>query len=132
MRAVCFLALGIGFTVGCSGSVPTTSPQEERIYDVSWLVLCRDYPTASAYTNKRVRIRLDKDSFSIAGREIRVWANQPMDAPPILICVCHDTIPPGENLIVSGVCRGPTRDGVVRTRTADFYVVVDHCFVTAR
>lgn len=124
----------VSMLVSCKPDVtPTTLPKQEHIYDVGWPVLIRDYATAYSYTNLRVRIRFDKGDYKIEGNELRVYAAE-NGAPPIIVVRFTQPVfgGPLSSIIVTGLCQGPTRDGIWRNRNADYCVTLTDSMITAR
>jgi hypothetical protein len=110
---------------GCGPAPRPTDPvPPPEIHDVHWTALTRDYPTASSYAGRTVRVRLAKGEYAHEGNELRVWAND-RTVPAILLIRLAAPPPPGDGpLVVVGTCRGATRDGVWRSPRADYFVTV--------
>lgn len=112
---------------GCSRPQPTGP---EQVWDVSAGHLTRDLPTSQSYAGRMVRVRLDRGTYSVSGRDIHVSGTVPF-TPAILVFHCRE--PQGEgarlSLVVTGRCLPPKRDYIFRTALADFGVEVADCSV---
>ena len=115
---VCLLA-------GC-GPAERTQPQPVR---PSYLVdAYRDGPLAanSRYTNQRVVCTLPAMSYSVAESGVG-WLTGAPGVPPAVIFSCT---PPADNkqaVEITGICKGPIKDGRRRGFNVDFYVLVADC-----
>lgn len=123
-------------SAGCgekpASPVPAPVPAK-TVYDVSAGAILRDHDTASGFAGHSVRVRLDTNEYTTDGREVRVWAGI-RSVPPALVFKLNGP-PAGAAalsgpIVVTGVCRGPVRDGVWRAPRIDFCVYVDDATAT--
>lgn len=124
------LLLGICLCVSCGPTVSSTK-KDQPIYDVAWISLSNDYHTANSYRNQRVRIRIDASDYEVVGNSIQVYLGKKA-TPCFIKCDCREVPPSKSNLIISGTCLGPTRDGIWRSPRTDFYITVVDCVVSSR
>ena len=118
-------------TLGCGPSTPTRQEPPPAIFDVNYRVLVRDLPTASSYTGRRVRVRIDRSEYVVVDHSIHLWATE-RGARPALILHFMDTPPAGVNLTVTGTCGSPVEDGLWRGPRCDFSLTVTDCAWTVR
>lgn len=127
------LVLLIAFGSCACRPSPTTRPEPPSPpTDVRWTTLIRDHTTAKRYSGVTVRIVLEPREYEFSGGEIRVWASA-RTMPPVLIFHLFPGHPPVSGPVtVVGVCSAPVRDGIVRDRGIDYFIVVENCVVTPR
>ena len=94
----------------------------------------RDNPRGTVYTDHRVQVRLDPRTYSVDGTTVQFFTGLP-NTPPVVIFRCTDRIisearPEHHHLILSGICRGPTRDGIRKADRIAFTIFIDDCRVT--
>lgn len=122
---VCVLAL-------TSAACGPTNPNPAQVYDVGVYTLARDIQTAESYAGCMIRVRVERSKYTAAGSSVHVHGTVP-DTPPLVIFVCVGAVPADapRGLVLTGRCKGPTRDGVFRTARADFVVTVLDCSAVA-
>ena len=132
MKRLALLLMTTSSCFACRSSTPPTiQTPSETIYDVTWVTLIRDYQTANAYKNLRVRIRLNSTDYEIRGTEIHIWAGS-KSAPPVIVCKVAAVGDKLRDVVLVGLCRGPVRDNVWRSPRTDFGIVIEDCLVTVR
>lgn len=119
-----------GIALGCGTSAPTGKPARQ----VGWTALVDEYradPAAADrnYRNNAIQVYLPAKSYRVEPGRISAYFGLP-GTPGALV---FDCTPPETNsapLLVSGLCRGRTNDGVERANKTLFYVRVEYCTVT--
>ena len=128
LRGLIVLAapLVLATIVGCPPAPEPTTQTNTKIHDVGWVGMTRDFNTALAFKGHRVRIRIEANEYTIVGLEIHIPANL-TGTKPIVIIKGLDQVPRANTqpITIIGISQGPTRDGVWRTASADFFVQID-------
>ena len=128
-----YLAI-VAACVGCSPKQVVSTPKvPDPVHDVGWTVMIRDYTTADIYTGRKVRIRVDRDDYKTDGQEVRIWLTQGA-FEPVIVCHTWEPVPKdeGRGVLITGVSKGPVRDGKWRSLRVDYFVRLENCVVTAR
>lgn len=119
-------------------AIPSCGPAEQPsrdVYQVSAPALVayyRDNPRGTAYHGHRIQVRLEPTTYAVDGREVHYYTGLPR-TPPVIVFRCVDqpqASPERHWVIVTGLCAGPTWDGVRKSDRVDFTIYVDDCQVT--
>ena len=118
---------------GCGKSEPThPDPYKQIPTTTHYTALFRNRSTAEAYRNVAVKFWLEPGVYGTDGKTITVPASAPGVSPILIIHIPNTLQKPLPPITITGICHGPTYDGVWRTASANFYVDITGTGLTVR
>lgn len=128
----CVAAACFPISSGCGPGSPTpyAPPSYQQVSIGELAATYRANPADRIYIGVGIKCRLPPRSYRLVGTLIEAhFANPGRPGEVAFLCPA----PPADDskeLVISGVCRGIVRDGIVREPGVDYYVLVDSCSVT--
>lgn len=121
----------VSFLLSCGPATPTANTVSQ-VSAAALVAYHRDNPRGNAYTGHRIQVRLEPRTFAVEGDSVHYFTGLP-GSPPVVVFRCIDRLdadPERHWLIITGICRGPVRDGIRKADRIAFTIHVDECHVT--
>lgn len=133
MKRAFLFCLVAAVCLGCGNGTPTTRAAEPTLISPAHLVrVYRDNPKDRTFTDRLIQCHLDPRTYRLGSG--RIEAHYVNDGKPgamvfeVAVTLAENT----SHLVITGTCRGPVKDGIVREPGVDYYIRVEGCTVITR